>query len=189
MTNLFYNNFEIDKAFEIAKLFDLNTNKKFKQLSTGYQSILKLTIALSLNVPYLIYDEPTIGLDANHRELFYKLLLDDYEKNEKTIIIATHLIEEISNIVEEVIIIDNGKLLLQESAEYILSKGYCVSGIKNDVDEYCRDKNVIGFDNLDGLKLAYILGDISEVNQSSNLQITQVNLQKIVIKLTEKGCN
>lgn len=100
--NRFYDRFDLNKALEIAKKFDLDTNKKFKALSKGYQSIFKLAVALSLNVPYVIFDEPVLGLDTNHRELFYDLLLKNYEKDERTIIIATHLIEEVANIIEEV---------------------------------------------------------------------------------------
>ena len=188
-SNQFYDCFDIDKAFEIAKLFGLDTKRKFKNLSTGYQSIFKLSVALSLNVPYLILDEPVLGLDANHRELFYKILLDDYEKNERTIIIATHLIEEIANLIEDVILIEGGKLLLQESTESLLSKGYCVSGFKTDVDEYSQDKNVIRFEEHEALKVAYILGDKSQLPQNVNLQVTPMNLQKLFVKLTEKGGN
>lgn len=101
-TNRFYNDFDLDKAFELSKKFNLDINKRFKALSKGYQSIFKLIIALSLNVPYVIFDEPVLGLDANHRELFYSLLLKEFENNERTLIIATHLIEEVSNIIEEV---------------------------------------------------------------------------------------
>ena len=97
-TDRFYDDFDKEKALEIANKFNLNINKKFKALSKGYQSIFKLTVALSLNVPYIIFDEPVLGLDANHRELFYDLLLKDYENSGRTIIIATHLIEEVANL-------------------------------------------------------------------------------------------
>lgn len=187
--NRFYDSFDMEKALQIAKKFKLNTNKKFKQLSKGYQSIFKLTVALALHVPYVIFDEPVLGLDANHRELFYNMLLKDYESNERTIIIATHLIEEVANIIEEVVLIDNGKVLLQESVETLLQTGYCVSGVAKDIDDYCKDKNVIGYDELGGMKLAYVLGEKSELLQGSNLQITNMNLQKLFVKLTEKGGN
>ncbi len=185
----FYDNFNLEKAYEIAEKFKLNTNKKFKSLSKGYQSIFKLTAALSLDVPYVIFDEPVLGLDANHRELFYDLLLKDYEQNERTIILATHLIEEVANIIEEVVLIDRGSCLLQESVETILETGYCVSGMSKEVDDYCRDKNVIGCDELGGLKLAYILGKRASLPQGSGLQISAMNLQKLFVKLTEKGGN
>lgn len=183
----FYSCFDIEKAYSIAEKFNLNTNKKFKQLSKGYQSIFKLTAAVALNVPYLIFDEPVLGLDANHRELFYNILLNDYEENPRTIIFATHLIEEVANIIEDVVIIESGKLLLQDSVENLLETGYCVSGITSEVDKFCASKKVIGEDILGGMKLAYILGQREEPPQNSNLQITNMNLQKLFVKLTEKG--
>lgn len=187
--NRFYDSFDNKKALQIANKFDLNIDKKFKQLSKGYQSVFKLTVAMALDVPYVIFDEPVLGLDANHRELFYNMLLKDYESNERTIIIATHLIEEVANIIEEVVLIDNGKVLLQENVETLLETGYCVSGIAQDIDTYCNDKKVIGYDELGGLKLAYVLGHKSPLPQGSSLQISSMNLQKLFVKLTEKGGN
>lgn len=186
-TNRFYDNFDLNKALEYAKKFNLDTNKRFKALSKGYQSIFKLIIALSLNVPYVIFDEPVLGLDANHRELFYHLLLNEFENNERTLIIATHLIEEVSNIIEEVVFIDNGKILLQESVEYLLEKGYSVSGLANEVDSYCQGRNVIGCDELGSLKIAYVLEEKNALPTGSNLQISAMNLQKLFVKMTEKG--
>ena len=111
-----------------------------------------------MNVPYVIFDEPVLGLDANHRELFYNLLLKEYENNERTIIIATHLIEEIANLIEEVVFIDQGKISLQESVENLLETGYSISGLSSEVDAYCSDKTVIGYDELGALKIAYLFG-------------------------------
>ncbi|MDE6476131.1 MAG: ABC transporter ATP-binding protein [Erysipelotrichaceae bacterium] len=186
---LFYTNFDKEKAFDIAKKFHLDTNKKFKALSKGYQSIFKLVVALSLNVPYVIFDEPVLGLDANHRELFYDLLLKNYEKSERTIIIATHLIEEVANIIEEIVLIDDGKVLLQENVSSLLETGYSVSGLANEVDHYCADKNVIGYDELGNLKIAYVLGEKAPLPKTGNLSFSTMNLQKLFVKLTEKGGN
>ncbi len=185
----FYDDFDKAKAFEIAEKFNLATNRKFKALSKGYQSIFKLTVALSLNVPYVIFDEPVLGLDANHRELFYELLLKDYETNERTIIIATHLIEEVANIIEEVILIDKGKVLLQDNVGSLLETGYSVSGLAHEVDTYCADKNVIGYDELGNLKIAYVLGEKTPLPKNGNLSLSAMNLQKLFVKLTEKGGN
>lgn len=186
-TNRFYDDFDLNKALEYAKKFHLDINKRFKALSKGYQSIFKLIIALSLDVPYVIFDEPVLGLDANHRELFYHLLLKEFENNERTIIIATHLIEEVSNIIEDVVFIDNGKILLQESVESLLAKGYSVSGLSNEVDRYCEGRNVIGYDELGSLKIAYVLEDKTALPVGSNLQTSAMNLQKLFVKMTEKG--
>jgi ABC-2 type transport system ATP-binding protein len=188
-TGRFYDNFDTDKALKFAKKFNLDINKRFGALSKGYQSIFKLVIALSLNIPYVIFDEPVLGLDANHRELFYSLLLAEYENNERTFIIATHLIEEVAGIMEEVVLIDNGKILLQESVENLLKTGYSVSGPAKEVDHYCRGKKVIGCDNLGALKISYVLDKKSSPLPEGSLQISAINLQKLFVKLTEKGGN
>ena len=186
-TSEFYDDFDLERAYRYAKQFDLDTNKKMNALSTGYKSICKLVIALSFDMPYLIFDEPVLGLDANHRELFYKLLLEAYEDNEKTIIIATHLIEEVANLIEDVVIIDKGKILLQDSVESVMSKGYSISGSIHDVDEYCINQNVIGVDELGGMKVAYIMGEIDVEKRHDRLNISNMNLQKLFVKLTENG--
>lgn len=135
-TNRFYSDFDLEKALALSRKFELDVNKRFKALSKGYQSIFKLIVALSINVPYVIFDEPVLGLDANHRELFYSLLLKELENNERTLILATHLIEEVSNIIEEVVLIDKGKILLQKTVEDLLETGYSVSGLAQEVDRY-----------------------------------------------------
>ena len=174
---------------EAAKFFGLTDvlDKKIKALSRGYQSIFKLTVALALRVPYLVFDEPVLGLDANHRELFYELLLKDYEEKQRTIVIATHLIEEVAGLIEEVVLMDEGRILLQEDTETLMERGYCVSGSAAEVEEYCRDKQVIGTDELGALKLAYVLGDRKEEEAGGNLRFSGMNLQKLFVKLTEKG--
>ena len=186
-TNRFYSDFDLEKALALSRKFELDVNKRFKALSKGYQSIFKLIVALSINVPYVIFDEPVLGLDANHRELFYSLLLKELENNERTLILATHLIEEVSNIIEEVVLIDRGKILLQKTVEELLETGYSVSGLAQEVDRYCDGRNVIGYDELGNLKVAYVLGEKAALPKGSNLQIAAMNLQKLFVKMTEKG--
>ena len=70
-TDRFYDDFDKEKAMEIANKFNLNINKKFKALSKGYQSIFKLTVALSLNVPYIIFDEPVRAITPGQEVVFY----------------------------------------------------------------------------------------------------------------------
>lgn len=188
-TARFYDSFDLNKALELAGKFNLDTNKRFKALSKGYQSIFKLIIALTLNVSYVIFDEPVLGLDANHRELFYGLLLQEFERGGQTLILATHLIEEVANIIEEVVLIDKGRILLQENVETLLATGYSVSGLAQEVDSYCQGRNVIGSEQLGGLKISYILGEKTALPKGSNLQISAMNLQKLFVKLTEKGGN
>ena len=69
----------------------------------------------------------------------------------------------------------------------IVEKGYSISGVAQEVDHYCEGKNVIGYDELGGLKIAYVLGEKTALPQGSNLQVTAMNLQKLFVKMTEKG--
>lgn len=188
-TGEFYDSFDGEKALQLAEKFQLDVNKRFKALSKGYQSICKLIVALSLGTPYVVFDEPVLGLDANHREMFYHMLLENYEENGQTIILATHLIEEVASLIEEVVIIEKGQILLQKNVDELMEEGYCVSGLAGEVDAWCRGKNVIGSDELGNMKLVYILGEREELPAGSHLQISGMNLQKLFVKLTEEGGN
>lgn len=179
----FYPNFDMDYALKLSKMFGLDTKKAVKGLSTGYGSIMKIVIALSVNTPFVFFDEPVLGLDANHRELFYKVLLEKYSTNPFTVVISTHLIEEISSMIEHIVIIKEGKIIKDESAEKLLSEGYSISGGKAAVDAYIADKQVIGTDAIGGLKTAYILGN-TPANIPANLEISRLDLQKLFIQLT-----
>ena len=182
-TKTFYPDFDEAYAKKLSERFELNINKQVKSLSTGYTSIFKLIIALSVNTPYVILDEPVLGLDANHRDMFYRILIEKYSENPCTIIISTHLIEEVSNVIEDIVIIKKGKIIRNESRDDLLSQGYTVTGSAILVDGYIADKNVIGSDAIGGLKSAYILGNIPR-EIPEGIEISKLDLQKLFIQLT-----
>ena len=185
-TNEFYPGFDKEYSLKLADLFELNLNKKAGSLSTGYMSIFKLIIALSVNTPFVLLDEPVLGLDANHRDLFYSVLIKKYSENPSTIVVSTHLIEEISNIVEDIVIINKGEIIRNESCQDLLSKGYTATGSAAIIDDYIKGKEVIGTDSLGGLKTVYILGNADNV--PAGIEITKLDLQKLFVKLTnDKG--
>ena len=121
-TKEFYPNFDRSYALELSKKFELNINKKIKELSTGYSSICKIINTMASGAEILMFDEPVLGLDANHRELFYKELMESYIEKPKTIIISTHLIEEVAQLLERVVIIKDGKLIVDKSVEELLKE-------------------------------------------------------------------
>lgn len=183
-TKNFYQDFDMDYAKKLADLFDLNINKNVKSLSTGYTSIFKVIIALSVNTPYVLLDEPVLGLDANHRDIFYKLLIEKYSNFPCTIVISTHLIEEVSTVIEDVIIIRKGTIIKNQSREELLSQGYTISGKASSVDSFIVDKNVIGTETIGGLKSAFILGSINKETIPTDLEVTKLDLQKLFVQLT-----
>ena len=181
----YYKEFDILKAESLLVKFELSDNKKVRGLSTGQLTMLKLIVGLCINTPYLIFDEPVNGLDANHREQFYRLLLEKYIEEPCTIIISTHLIDEIANLVEEVIIIDNGKVIAKKSKDEFLSEGFAVSGKRNDVDEFTKNYEIISSEEFGMIKTVYVIGTVPD-EIPDGIEISQLNLQKLFIKLTNQ---
>lgn len=172
-------------------MFNLNIKKKIKNLSTGYKSISKIICTLASGAEILIFDEPILGLDANHRDIFYKELLKVYNDGEKTIIISTHIIEEISHLLEKVVILKEGKIIENNFAEDVLNLAYAVSGSSGAVDKYIVSKNTIHIETLGPYKKATILQERSKEDLDSikklELEISTVELQKLFIYLTHRG--
>lgn len=181
---LFYEEFDEEFAYELCNRFELNPKKKIRELSTGYTSIYMVITALCINVPYILLDEPVLGLDANHRDLFYRCLLEAYAKKPRTFIISTHLIEEVSNVIEDVIIIKEGKLLRHQTCEELLQCGFSVSGKASEVDVFVQGKEIIGSDSVGGLKTVSVLGKLDKKSVPSSLEISRLDLQKLFIQLT-----
>jgi len=180
----FYPDFDNDYAKKLCEKFSLNCKKKIKSLSTGYKSIFKIIVSLACNTPVLLLDEPVLGLDANHRDLFYKELIQNYSEKPRTIVISTHLIEEASDIIEDVVVIKNGKVIMNDSVENVLSQGYSISGTTVAVDKYIEGKNVLGSDVLGGLKTAYLLGNINPKDIPAGMEVSALDLQKLFIHMT-----
>ena len=185
-TKQFYPDFDQDFAWNMASAFELNTNTKVNKLSTGYTSIFKLIVALSVNTPYVLLDEPVLGLDANHRDLFYRTLLARYTERPFTMVISTHLIEEVSSIIEDVVVIHKGEVLKNGSCQDLLSQGYTVSGPRSLVEEYLKGKNVLGVDVLGGLESAYLWGQPDRSSLPQGLEISGLDLQKLFVLMTGK---
>ncbi|AUJ28979.1 ATP-binding cassette domain-containing protein [Liquorilactobacillus hordei] len=185
LTELFYGSFDYDYANELADKFGLDLKQKFGKLSTGFRSIFKLIIALSVPAKYVFLDEPILGLDANHRELFYRELLDNYVKTQKTFVISTHLIEEIANMLEHVFIICHGEIVIDGDVEDVLKKAYLIAGPQNDVDKYCRGLNIIGKETLGSIHGNYIYGKLDDERiLPDTVSVERMDLQKLFVNLT-----
>lgn len=184
-TDAFYGGFDHEFAEVLCKRFELNKKSKIASLSTGYRSIFKIIVALCVKAQYILLDEPVLGLDAGHREKFYKSLLETYAETPRTFIISTHLIEEVASIIEDVVIIDQGKILRNCSVEELLQSGYNITGPIADVDAYCSIHETIGSDTIGGIKTAAILGKAEDV--PVGLTVSPLDLQKLFVRMTESS--
>jgi len=180
--------FDSEYAYTLAEKFKLDTAKKIKGLSSGYSSVFKLILALSSGVPVIIFDEPVLGLDAAHRELFYRELIANYSEHPRMVIIATHLIDEVAELLEQVIILDNGEIVLAEPVDSVLQLAYSVSGDGSSVDDYTRDKKVIREETIGRFKRATIFqkrdSDDKARIRELGLEVTSARLQEVFISLT-----
>ncbi|MEQ2526305.1 ABC transporter ATP-binding protein [Bacillaceae bacterium CLA-AA-H227] len=109
--------FDWKKAEELVAFMQLDPNKKLKQLSKGNRARLKLVVTLARNTPILLLDEPFSGLDPMVRESIVKGLLSYIDFANQTVVIATHEIDEIETLLDEVIAIQNGAIRAIENVE------------------------------------------------------------------------
>lgn len=108
----YYANWDQALAEKLLAHFDLLPNKQPKQLSKGMLSTFRSILGICAHAPLTIMDEPTNGMDAGVRKDFYRALLKDYLAHPRTIIISSHLLNEIEDILENILLIDKGHELL-----------------------------------------------------------------------------
>ncbi|MCH8248253.1 MAG: ABC transporter ATP-binding protein [Proteobacteria bacterium] len=110
-------NFSRHRAEELLTHTKILRNSKVRQLSKGMVTQLHLSIIMSIDAKLLVLDEPTLGLDIIFRKEFYANLLNDYFDEERTILITTHQVEEIENLLTDIMFINDGKILLDSPME------------------------------------------------------------------------
>lgn len=112
-------NFSRERADELLSRTKIKRDSKVRELSKGMVTQLHLSIITAIDAKLLVLDEPTLGLDIIFRKEFYSNLLNDYFDGERTILITTHQVEEIENLLTDVMFINDGKILLDASMDSI----------------------------------------------------------------------
>ncbi|MCH7820835.1 MAG: ABC transporter ATP-binding protein [Proteobacteria bacterium] len=110
-------NFSRTRTDELLSHTKVRPNAKVRELSKGMVTQLHLSIIMAIDASLLVLDEPTLGLDIIFRKEFYDNLLNDYFDGEKTILITTHQVEEIENLLTDIMFINDGRILLHASME------------------------------------------------------------------------
>jgi len=112
-------NFSRSRAEELLAATKIRKESKVRELSKGMVTQLHLSIIMAVDAKLLVLDEPTLGLDIIFRKDFYGHLLNDYFDGERTIVITTHQVEEIENLLTDIMFINEGKIILDSSMEAI----------------------------------------------------------------------
>jgi len=132
----FYPNWSAELAETLLSDFDLPANRMIKKLSRGMRSALGIVIGLAAQAEITLFDEPYAGLDAVARQLFYDRLLAGYAERPSTVILSTHLIDEAADLLEQVVMIDRGRIVLDAAADDVRGSATTVSGPIAAVEEF-----------------------------------------------------
>ncbi len=171
-------------ADELVKEFELDLKKPLIKLSKGMLSMVTIIVALASKAPFTILDEPVAGLDVFARRKFYQLVLEEYTETGRTFIISTHIIEEAADVLEEVIMLHNGRILLKENTQDLINRAYRVSGLEAEVD-----KAVGGLDTFSpertgrGKGVTVLLREKEQINPACDVTIQPLNLSEVFVAL------
>lgn len=175
-------------AGELLDKFEVPTKKKVQKLSRGKKSALGVVLGLASRAPLTIFDESYLGMDVPSRNLFYDELLADYAEVPRTIVLSTHLVSEVSALLEEVVILDNGRLVTQSPVDALRGRGASIVGPAAAVDELAANLTVLAEQRLGGTKSATVLGDLDDAllaeAHSAGLEVGPVGLQELFVHLT-----
>src|SRR5690606_28801597 len=121
-------NWDEEYAMGLVADFKLPLKRPIKKMSRGQQSALGVILGLASRAPITFFDEPYLGLDPVARQLFYDRLLEDYSEYPRTVILSTHLIDEVSNLLEHVVVINEGKIIIDAPADEVRGTATAVAG-------------------------------------------------------------
>ena len=188
IASILYPHWNAELADELINEFGLDRKMRMNKLSKGMQSMVTIIVALASGARFTFLDEPVTGLDVVAREYFYKVLLDEYAKGERTFVISTHIIEEAANVFEEVIFIHEGKALLKEETDSLLERTIHISGKEEDVDAVCDGKKVHHVEKLGRSKGVTVLLNPGEEpdTKGRDVDIRPLSLQDVFVALCGK---
>ncbi|MTE24192.1 ABC transporter ATP-binding protein [Microbacterium sp. ZXX196] len=188
---LFFPNWDQAFADDLVDAFQLPTKTTIKKLSRGQLSAVGVIIGLASRSEITFFDEPYLGLDAVARQVFYDRLLADYAEHPRTVLLSSHLIDEIANLIERVIVIDRGRILMDQSAEDARAEATTLTGDARRVEDFTRGREVIHREQLGGVAAATVHARLTDAERrdarAAGLELAPVPLQQLIVRLTQAG--
>jgi ABC-2 type transport system ATP-binding protein len=163
--------------------FGLPVDRRITKLARGMLSAVGVVIGLASRAPLTFFDEPYLGLDAVARQLFYDRLLADYTEHPRTIVLSTHLIDEVSDLIEHVVLLDRGRVLLDADAEDLRSSAVTVSGPTAAVEGFVAGRRELHREGVGGFLRVTVSG--APVQPVPGLRFEPVSLQQLVVRATQ----
>lgn len=171
-------------ANRLVELYGLTLKTKLGKLSKGMLSMVTIIVAMASKAEFTFLDEPVAGLDVVAREQFYKLLLEEYTATGRTFVVSTHIIEEAADVLEEVIILDKGRILREQNTQELVDSARYVTGHAEQVDGAtagleCHHPEAMGRSK----GVTVLLREDEALNPGYDVTVQPVNLQKIFVAL------
>jgi ABC-2 type transport system ATP-binding protein len=123
--------FRRDRALALLAKTQITGKRRMRELSKGMKTLVHLALTMAIDARLLVLDEPTLGLDILARRSFYDALVNDYMDSTRTILITTHQVEEVENLLTDVLFIDKGRIVLDSSLEDIAAR-YAAVAVPDD---------------------------------------------------------
>lgn len=184
----FFEHWDAEFAERLIHDFRLPLNRYVKKLSRGQLSAVGVIVGLASRAPLTFFDEPYLGLDAVARQIFYDRLLEDYAEHPRTIVLSTHLIDEVANLLEHLLVIDQGRILLDRNADDVRGSATTVAGARATVEAFVADRAVIGRERLGGLASVTIDERLNQADRiraaELGLELAPVSLQQLIVHMT-----
>ncbi len=191
IARLFYPHWDQALADKLIREFRLPVKTRIKKLSRGQLSAVGVIIGIAARAEVTFFDEPYLGLDAVARQIFYDRLLEDYAEHPRTIILSSHLIDEVSNLLEKVIVIDGGRIVMDEDTESVRGRAATVVGDSAAVGAFVAGREVIHRETLGRVTSATVIGELTAADRAelaaSGLDVTPVSLQQLIVRQTQNA--
>jgi ABC-2 type transport system ATP-binding protein len=183
----FFENWDADFAAQLIDDFQLPVGRKIKKLSRGQLSAVGVIVGLASRAPLTFFDEPYLGLDAVARQIFYDRLISDYGEHPRTIILSTHLIDEVANMLEHVLVIDRGRIIIDEDAESLRDSATTIVGPAGAVDQFVGAREVLHREGMGGfasVTIGRLDPDERRAAVAAGLELSPVSLQQLIVRKT-----
>ncbi|VXB93824.1 ATP-binding cassette domain-containing protein [Citricoccus sp. K5] len=180
----FFESWDQSFAERLVRMFRLPVETKIQKLSRGQLSSVAIVVGLASRAPLTFFDEPYLGLDATARQLFYDVMLQDYLEHPRTIIMSTHLIDEAADLLEKVLVIDDGRILMDADADSARSAAFSLSGPAAAVGQLTEGRSILHSRRIGGLSSVTLAGQpdagLAAAAAEQHLEIGPVGLQDLV---------
>lgn len=181
---MFYPNWDQSLADELVSLFRIPLKTVVKKFSRGQFSALGIVLGLASRAPITFFDEPYLGLDATARGYFYDMLLRDYQEHPRTIVLSTHLIDEMDRLLERVVILDRGRVMRDADVDELRGAAHQASGKASAIDEYLNGRTSLSSHRIGGLATVVIDGRVTDRDRAAakelDIELSPVSLQQLV---------